>query len=223
MDKIKYVEKFFQDLKFDSKKHEYTVGKEILPSVSSLLKKFYATFNGSPTNTAIRLGISEEEVLQQWKDFCKKRCDIGTEAHLYAETKDEKINTEYKKSINDFFNCIPSHIVSFKKELRMYHKDLKFAGTCDDIYLNTKTNKFIITDYKTNLDLFKNYMGKTLLFPFDHLLDCPYSKYILQLSFYKELFEQTGFEVESLKIIWLKTDSYTVYEVTPINNILNYI
>ena len=64
--------------------------------------------------------------------------------------------------------------------------------------------KRLIPTHNTNEDLFKNYKGKTLLAPFEDLLDSPYNKYQLQLSMYQLLFEQSGFEVESRRIIWLK-------------------
>ena len=64
--------------------------------------------------------------------------------------------------------------------------------------------KRLIPTHNTNKDLFKNYKGKTLLAPFENLLDSPYNKYQLQLSMYQLLFEQCGFEVESRRIIWLK-------------------
>ena len=86
----------------------------------------------------------------------------------------------------------------------MFSETLRIAGTSDIILFNNKTGKFIIADYKTNEDLFKNYKGKTLLAPFEDLLDSPYNKYQLQLSMYQLLFEQCGFEVESRRIIWLK-------------------
>lgn len=64
--------------------------------------------------------------------------------------------------------------------------------------------KRLIPTHNTNEDLFKNYKGKKLLTPFNYLLDNPYNKYQLQLSLYQLLFEQSGFEVESRRIIWLK-------------------
>jgi hypothetical protein len=71
---------------------------------------------------------------------------------------------------------------------------------------NTLTGKFILADYKTNRDLFKNFASKKLLYPFNFLLDNPYNKYQLQLSSYQILFELVGYEVESRRIIWIKPD-----------------
>ena len=52
----------------------------------------------------------------------------------------------------------------------MYHKKYKFAGTCDTLLYNTHTGKYILTDYKTNEDLFKNFAGERLLHCFSDLL-----------------------------------------------------
>ena len=70
--------------------------------------------------------------------------------------------------------------------------------------------KRLIPTHNTNEDLFKNYKGKKLLPPFGHMLDNAYNRYQLQLSLYQLLFEQSGFEVESRRLIWLKPNG--VYE-----------
>jgi hypothetical protein len=89
-----------------------------------------------------------------------------------------------------------------------------YAGTADIILYNTKTDKYIIGDYKTNKDLFKNYKGKKMLLPFNGLLDCPLSKYKLQASYYQILLEQMeGVEVEERWVIHLLPDgTYKVHK-----------
>lgn len=72
-----------------------------------------------------------------------------------------------------------------------------------------------IVTHNTNKDLFKNFKGQTLLKPFDDILDCPYGKYILQLSYYQLLLEQTGYEVENRCLIWLKPDGTFTCHKTP--------
>ena len=88
----------------------------------------------------------------------------------------------------------------------MYHLNYMFGGTADIILYNTLTKKFIIGDYKTNEDLSKTFMGKTLLPPFEFLLENDLNKYQIQFSIYQILFEQTGFEVEKRVLIWLRPD-----------------
>ena len=57
-----------------------------------------------------------------------------------------------------------------------------FGGTADIILYNTKTNKYIIADYKTNEDLFKNFKGKKLNGVFSKHLENGYNKYQIQFS-----------------------------------------
>ena len=116
-------------------------------------------------------------------------------------------------------NSIPEHIVVVFNELKMFSYGLGIAGTADLILFNTITKKFIICDFKTNYDLFKNYKEKKLLTPFTNLLDSPYNKYQIQLSFYQILFELSGYEVESRKIIWLKESGvYEIYNTQDLTN-----
>ena len=62
-------------------------------------------------------------------------------------------------------------------------------------------------DYKTNKDLYKNFRGERMLYPFNELLNCSFNVYQLQLSLYQLALEFIGFKVIGRRIIWLKDDS----------------
>jgi hypothetical protein len=103
-------------------------------------------------------------------------------------------------------------------ELQMYHKDYMFGGTADIILYNKNTKKYIIADYKTNEDLFKNFKSKKLKGVFSNLLESGYNKYQVQFSLYQILLEQAGVEVEKRCLVHLLpngefvqyfTDDYT--------------
>ena len=118
-----------------------------------------------------------------------------------------------ERAVIKFWNDLPEHVVPLILELQMYHKQYMYAGTADVPLYNKKTKTVIIADYKTNKDLFKNFRGKKLLHPFTDLLDNPFNKYQIQLSYYQLLFEQVGLNVSSRKIIWLKKDGeYEVFD-----------
>jgi hypothetical protein len=53
-----------------------------------------------------------------------------------------------------------------------------------------------------------------MLEPFDYIPKCEYSKYSLQLSLYKEIFERnTPFEISYCGIVWVAgKDEYEIYE-----------
>ena len=86
---------------------------------------------------------------------------------------------------------------------------------------DTKTQSYIIADYKTNKDLLKNYKGKTMIGPFSHLLDNPLNHYVIQLSYYQLLLEQVGVKVSKRVIIWLGLDgNYQLFNTEDVTDIL---
>ena len=95
----------------------------------------------------------------------------------------------------------------------MYHHEYLYAGTGDIMY-NKKKNSFLIGDYKTNKDLFKNFKDQKLYYPFADMLDTPFNKYQLQLSYYQLMLEQVGIPVSQRILIWLNDDAtYNAYQM----------
>lgn len=227
MNKDKII-KFFDKLEFDEGKHLYTVnGVKINSSVSKIIKNFVKPFDteGVSRGVAKKRGVSQKEILKEWKEISDEACNKGTRIHAFGELypfdRTLKPNDKYEEAIVKFWNDLPEHIVPVVMELRMYHKDYLFAGTGDILLYNKLTGHYIIGDYKTNKDLFKNFKGQKMLSLFDDLLDMPLNHYQLQLSFYQILFEQIGLKVESRKIIWLKPDGeYQMYDTADYTSIL---
>lgn len=222
------IEKFFNKLEFDEGKHLYTVhGNKINSSVSKIIKNFVKPFDteGISKGVARKRGITQKEVLAEWKDISDKACSKGTRVHVFGELypfdRTLKPSDKYEEAVVKFWNDLPDHIVPVIMELRMYHKDYLFAGTGDILLYNKLTGHYIIGDYKTNKDLFKNFRGQKMLSLFDDLLDMPLNHYQLQLSFYQILFEQIGLKVEGRKIIWLKPEGeYEMYDTQDYTGIL---
>lgn len=217
----------FKDLKFDEPTHAYTVAnKRLQYSVSGLVDKFKIPFDKKKTAYfyALKHGLKQDDVLKMWETTGANACSKGTKVHLFGEcytfNRNLQPSSPEEVAIVKFFTDIPEHIIPCLTEVQMYHKDYMFAGTMDTLLFNTKTNKFIITDFKTNKDLFKNFAGQTLTGPFSGLLDNPYNKYQIQLSLYQILFEQTGLEVSHRKIIHLKENEYALYDAENYTDIL---
>lgn len=212
--------RFFNKLEFDEPTHIYSIaGKRIKSSVSKLVKIFVKQTDFSEIAEAIdkRDGLEKGTTSLIWDLNSKVSLAIGTAAHyfgeLYAFHRVLKPSNKYEEAIVKFWNDLPEHIVPVEMELKMYHKDYMFAGTGDILLYNTITGKYIIGDYKTNKDLFKNHKKQKMLGVFKDLLDMPLNHYQLQLSFYQLLFEQTGLSVESRKIVWIKPDgTYEMYD-----------
>lgn len=210
---------FFKDIRFNEDTHTYKInGKKLIP-VSYILKNFVEEFDSDKMSgiVALKRNITKEEVLKEWEDNKNRACELGTSVHLFGEkycrNRDLKPTNGYEEAIVKWYSTKPDYIETTFLELQMYSNSLGIAGTSDMVFYNTKTDKFKILDFKTNTDLFKNYKGKKMLKPFDNLLDNPYNKYQLQLSLYQILFEQTGYEIESRALVWIKPNgTYEVYK-----------
>lgn len=222
------IKDFFKDLNFNEEKHLYDVNGKHLPSVSGLIKTFTPYFDAEAKakSKAERYGVSHLEILQEWEDTKNEACDRGHRVHLFGEKypfdRTLKPSCGQEKAVVKFWNDLPAHILPAFMELRMYHKHFNFAGTADILLFDTINKCFIIGDYKTNKDLFKNFKQESLLYPFTNLLNSPFNKYQTQLSFYQLLFEQTGFKVSGRKLIWLlKTGDYIMYDTDNLTGVLN--
>lgn len=171
--------------------------------------------------------VTTHELRGRWHNKRDVRCAIGTETHYFLEMFQglQQPRTNYDKAGVAFFKELFSkYIVTADgkrvlrytilfRELRMYSKKYRFAGTADLILWDNLTQTVVIVDYKTNEDLFK--VWKWLKSPFDFLESHPYNKYQIQLSLYQLIFEEmVGLKVSNRLLIHLKED--TTHRVWPL-------
>jgi len=228
---ISNIQENFKDLTFNESEHIYSIkGKPLKGSVSSLIKDFYEPFpeDAAVEMTIAKTGKSREEILQEWKENNEESKERGHRVHSFAERypfDSSLIGTAQcpqEQAVEKFWRDKPEGIIPVSVELKMYHFKYLFPGTSDLLFYDTKNGYYIIADYKTNKDLFKNYKEKKMLSPFEDMLDSPYSHYTLQLSFYKILLEQLGIHVGRLLIIWLEMDgNYKMYDLKDCSEKLN--
>jgi len=214
------IKESFKDLVFNEKEHIYSVDdKPFNGSVSKLIETFYEKFNAPKiaARTAKYRGISTEEVLAEWTATNKEAIERGNRVHLFGElypfNRSLKPSCPQEEAVVKFWNELPEWIIPVGVEIKMYHKVFMFPGTADILLFNTKNQQYIIADYKTNKDLFKNFKEKKMLGIFNQFLDNPFNHYQIQLSFYQILLEQLGIKVYKRRIIWLQLDgNYITYD-----------
>jgi len=223
------LQESFKRLTFDEASHTYeATGVGLIP-VSTFIKEFVKPFKAHQVApyTAIKEGISAEQVLKNWDRIREEACDNGTRVHdfgeryviqKYAVVSNLKFRGVYQHlkageklqpkelALIKFWRELPSYYIPVSLELRMFCEDLGIAGTADIILLDTRDNTLVIADYKTNKDLFKQYKDQKLLGIFNDVDDTPYSKYKIQLSAYQILLEKTGYKVSRRFLIWLKAN-----------------
>ena len=174
-----------------------------------------------------------------------ERHEFGESCFYYMTRQYDKILPDFKdrlledggflaiepkeEAVVRFYEDIPNSIVPILAETKVYSTEYKYSGTFDilfdyDATLDNKPEEksgLIVMDWKTNKDLYKNFKGKTLLQPFDSLLDMPLSIYKLQLSLYQICLEIIGLKVIARRILWLKPDgTYTKINLEEYTNIL---
>ena len=198
-------------------------------------KELYEKYYDDPTSKYYRM--TQEQILDQWIAISETACGNGTSVHEFGEScfyfmtyQDDKIIPSFKERLHGdefesisekedavvkFWNDLPQCFVPIASENKVYREDLGYAGTFDilfyyDAELDGKSpdkSGFVIFDYKTNKDLYKNYKGERMLHPFKDLLHCSFNTYQLQLSLYQLALEHIGLRIIARRLIWLKEDS----------------
>lgn len=213
----------FSDLKFDPEPHKYYVGETpIRESMTKIVERYQYPVDWDAVAQAVAQvkNIDVKDLREEWKQAKKEGASIGTETHDFGENY-VKSNfsltpkTGLQRAIVNFWRDLPDFLKIVGLEVKMYHEEFMIAGTMDILLYNPETGKFIILDYKTNKDIFKNYRNQKMLPPFHNLLCSPFGHFSVQLSGYQMMAEQIeDLKVGHRKIIWLKDDgSYYLYDV----------
>jgi len=229
------VNEKFKDLQYTDENHEYKLKGKKLKPVSNIVVDFKEPFDTEriATGYAKKYGRTKEEVIAQWDEENRKALELGNITHRFGE---DYANAKYfegsdlsefipanghQKAVMKYWDELPDYLMPASLELKMYSKKFSYAGTCDVLLYNTNTQRFILADYKTNKDIFKNFKGQLMLSPFHYLLDMPYNHYQLQLSLYHMLLEEAGYEIEERVIIWLMDDgTYKLYSTKDFRQML---
>lgn len=174
------------------------------------LKKLYSTITNKDVSALLSFfpnvdfGYGIEIIKQSWKDNNKDSTDHGTKIHneredgVYSDGHFEyqgivyDVNTEQPDLENLKENTLYPELI-----LRL--KDTILAGTSDQVLMLTH-KRFRIRDFKTNKEIKLSNKYQKMLEPIQHLDDCNYVHYILQLSIYAYMLEQLGYELDSLEL-----------------------
>ena len=147
--------------------------------------------------------------------------------HQYVKEENWLIPTRPKEvAIKKFWDELNNSLHFVGAEFKMHSGYLgcetKMSGTFDLLlyYDNPDKNKksgFVLCDWKTNANLFKEYNElhkKMMLSPFDDMFEEPFSHYKLQFACYQLMLESIGIPIIGRRLIWLKDDeSYEVLKV----------
>lgn len=227
---------FDKSVVFDSVNHTYFYGEKQLISVTSFISKFKNEFDSDywSKKIALRDNKTQKEILEQWREKAKKSCEIGTAIHKIFE---DYINKNYsfigdEISFN-FLNIHKDYIPEFtlkSKQAIQFIKDFFISGRLIpihteyivyneilagqiDLVCKDKKNNFYILDFKTNEKIEINSYGKNLKHSLKNIPDSNFYHYSLQLSIYKQMFNEN---TKGIFIVHIKPDKYDFIECVDI-------
>jgi ATP-dependent exoDNAse (exonuclease V) beta subunit len=203
---------------FDKETHSYLLGEKRLTGVTSFISKYKQPFDSVliATKYAKKHGLNVDEVLAKWKQEGETSTKNGTSCHdliehfvLTGEIKPNGISDKEKvavKIIEELF--LTKRLTPVEVELIVYNDVL--ASQIDCIAKNEKGEHFIL-DWKTNKKIDTFAYNKFMLPPFDHLPDCNFYHYSLQLSLYKQMCKE--YDIKDCFIIHLDNEDYNIIPI----------
>lgn len=213
-------------VRFEEKKHQYfndSTGDE-LTSVSRVIQSVSVPFDREGISRIMAKGDPEKqkEILAEWDAKKDSSIDRGNWIHdaLEKYAIDGSIEPELKHVAKQV-RPILKEAYRFFPEALIYSMHYRAAGQSDLVVQRQRSEKsvFDFYDYKTNeskgieFDSVSrkkdpvNHYNRFLLPPLDHLEDCNYNKYALQLSIYAFMAQTTyGIKVGKLKILFIDND-----------------
>ena len=198
--------------------HVYTDSDGIIyQSVSSILNKYKEPFDrlGIAEKVAKSKGISIEEVLESWELSAL----YGTNVHKQLEGffSDCDYGTDL---INNHINKLrlwKKQEVKFYTEVILSNRQAKIAGMAD-LLVEKTTGRLSIVDWKTSAKINKvAYGGKRMKGVLNHLHDCNFVHYSLQLSIYACLL---GRAIDKMTLIHIPRDRIA-FNVVPCLDLRN--
>ena len=163
-------------------------------------------------------GKTDEEIIKEWNDNGKAASEAGTAMHLAIEQflhgSPEEIAPETFDSIEwkyfkKFWDTFGSDLEPYRSEWEVWtSSDIKLCGSIDMVFRRKSDGKFVIYDWKRSKEIkAENPFGNGLA-PLDHLPDCNYWHYTMQLNIYKWILEKYyGLEVDGLYLVILHPDN----------------
>lgn len=201
-------------LKEDTHQYFDVIAREYL-SVSKFLHSFTTEkdWNKLLSLSAKKKGVSLEMLKKEWENKKNNSAAEGTRLHnilqRYSEygVVDEK-DRFFKSAVYDIHKLFTDYKKSFNEQPVFSEKHL-LAGTIDKACFFSEKNKKCIDiyDYKTNKEKgiqYENSYGDYFKPPIDHLQECNYLMYVLQLSLYARMIEITwGYKIGKLSLIFI--------------------
>ena len=214
---------FDQTISLEEPGHRYNLKEESdfkFNSVTTVIGNYFEPFkkheiaNKLVITSPKYMGMNPSDLIANW-DAAR---DYGTKVHneielfLNKDIKPEEI--ESFAGIEWLKKYEKNPEIKIYPEVIVYSKELKIAGSIDILIHNQSNNYYEIIDWKTSKSIDKSSFGGKMGTHSitNHLMDCKYVHYSIQLSFYRYLLEKYyGLKIQNQLIAHLKGNSCTMH------------
>jgi hypothetical protein len=243
--------KVFDRITFYDDKHSYKIDGQpsAKVSVTGLVNTVKEPFDEEKWAAikAKEFGFSLEEMKLVWKKNNQMATYQGSTLHNYIDNfyqnKVKPYNRDLAKAtlgdvlhdkmyenlkvlvkqFMNFYNDTKDCIIPIKNEFVVGDlEDTRICGMLDMLVYNSETEKYEIFDFKTNKRFsMVSKFEKKLQPPLQHLDECEFNIYSLQLSLYKIFIQKYAkIEIDKLKVVWfsVNNENYEVIELDYLQN-----
>lgn len=230
----------FNNIKFHDQDHVYYLNGIKTKSVTSIIGQYKHPFDKDywSQKKADERGITKEEILKEWKYKADFSCERGSAFHEFAENYltnkvfpfpehkirnvlgDEEKMLECKEGVfkiiemfKKFYDDSHGKLIPVRAEVVVGDEEWGVTGMIDQLFINEKSKKLEIWDWKTNKAIKKVNKWQQFKEPLSHLDVCELNTYSLQLSFYRLIVERnTDLTLGDSYIVWFNenNDEYKV-------------
>lgn len=168
----------------------------------------------------------------QENPFTKNKSIVHVPENI--EIKDGKITPKIITEIDNYIDSghketRVAHLFEledgYHPELLLWNDKYMIAGQADKVFLETDKTTGIryayLDDYKTNTKIKKDNRYQFMNHPLNHLSDCNYNHYRIQISTYAWMLEQFGFEIRNTAFTHFNKMYEFEYMRNDVENMLN--
>jgi hypothetical protein len=191
--------------------HTYTIkgSSEGIISGTGFLHQFFGHFDAKATIKKMMAspkwpnspyyGMTADEIEKHWSDKGKDASTAGTAMHLAIEQFLNGAEDVIEPSVKEtpewryFMNFWRDHgddLEPYRTEWEVWSEDHLLCGSIDMVFRRPSDGKFLIYDWKRSREIKTSNNYQKGLPPLDHLDDCNYWHYSLQLNVYRWILEK---------------------------------
>jgi hypothetical protein len=227
-------------IKFYSEDHIYTIDGVPVPSVSTIISKFFPEFDAvdKANNLSSRnplYGLPVNEIIKTWKDRGIEAANKGTFLHEQIENYYLQQPYEETEEFYQFLNFVKDHnnLNPYRSEWRIFDETYNIAGTID-LLVENDNGSYDIYDWKRSKKVINPYNGQVIkedtwgnigIGILQHIYDTSYNRYELQQNLYRQILEANyDIKINNMYLIVMHTDEgYTNYHKVRVPHLTNEI